>query len=143
MDDVQLPVVAFAGNLTPKSAGKAALSMIIATLGGLSDTPQSLCGVACKPVIAVKSVSVSDAQDMRRVWTAVLIVDAPHCATTFGHFEIDFTRAKETAPELQFTELFAWRTGEVRVSIDLWWDESVTDYRIGFIAPCVCKESQL
>jgi hypothetical protein len=142
MDDRPSSEMALAGILSHSSRRKIAVAMLTATLGGFMDIPQSLCTVACKPTITVKSIHFSGAQEMRRVWTAALIVTAPQCATSSGRFEIDFTRAKEHAPDLQFTEQFEWRAGEIKVSLDLWWDEVVTDYRIGFIAPCVCKDMQ-
>ena len=43
---------------------------------------------------------------------------------------------------MQFTEQFEWRPGEIGVSVDLWWDETISGHRIGFVAPCVCREWQ-
>lgn len=116
------------------------LAVLVLMLGILTGTPQPQCAIACKPFVAIKDVQISDVQEKQRVWTAVLVVDGTRCATSSGRFEIDFTRAKETAPDMQFTEQFEWKPGEFKVSLDLWWDETMTDFRIGFIAPCVCRE---
>ncbi len=115
---------------------------LVLVLGVLIGPPQSRCAVACKPMITIKSVHLSELHDMQRVWTAILAVNASYCATSIGRFEIDFVREKEHAPDMQFTEQFDWRPGEIEVSITLWWDEVVPDYRIGFVAPCVCREWQ-
>jgi hypothetical protein len=117
-------------------------AIAVGFLAALAGSSQSHCGVACKPIITVKTVQMSAVQEMQRVWTAVLVVDSARCATSFGRFEIDFMREKEYAPDMQFTEQFDWKPGEIKVSLDLWWDEVVADYRIGFIAPCVCRELQ-
>ena len=107
-----------------------------------------LCSIAqtfgqtlCKPVLTFKEVRFSEIRAQQRTWTALLAVDASRCATTFGRFSINFTRLKETAPDLPFTEQFAWSPGQVEVSIVFWADEAVLDYSIGTIAPCACASA--
>ena len=117
-------------------------TVFVGALGALAVPPQAHCAVSCKPIIAIKSVQTSEPRDMKRGWTAILDVSAFFCATSFGRFEIDFIRQKENAPDVQFTEQFEWRPGEIAVSLELWWDETVSAYRIGFVAPCVCREWQ-
>jgi hypothetical protein len=41
---------------------------------------------------------------------------------------------------MQFTKPFTWKAGQFEVTVDFWGDEAVLDYRIGFIAPCVCRD---
>jgi hypothetical protein len=60
--------------------------------------------------------------------------------TRSGQFEIDVIRIKEYSPDVQFTEKYRWNSGQFDVSIELAADEAIEDYRIGFIAPCVCRE---
>src|SRR4051794_20409433 len=73
-----------------------------------------LCGTAplaaqaCKPAFAIKEIRFSQPQNQQRTWTAVLAVDASHCVTTSGRFDITFIRMKENAPDLPFTETFTW-----------------------------------
>jgi hypothetical protein len=134
-------------SLTPRISerrprGARRLSRAIIFVGALAVPPQAHCAVSCKPIIAIKSVQTSEPRDMKRGWTAILDVSAFFCATSFGRFEIDFIRQKEHAPDVQFTEQFEWRPGEIAVSLELWWDETVSAYRIGFVAPCVCREWQ-
>ena len=98
--------------------------------------------VACKPLLSIKSVRdvrASHAPASPWRWTAVVVGDARHCATRSGNFEIDFVRTKENAPDLQFTEKFRWQHDEFGIAMELTSDESVIDFRIGFIAPCVCR----
>ena len=66
----------------------------------------------------------------------MLAVDASHCVTTSGRFDITFVRMKENAPDLPFTETFTWRPGRIEVSLDFWWDEAVLDQWIGDITAC-------
>ena len=140
MDGPRSSLVAIFGRLARIARGKLAAATLVVLFGILTSAQQSQCAVVCKPIITTKSVHFSEAQEMQRVWTAILAVDVAHCATSSGRFEIDFMRAKEHAPDMQFTEQFVWRPGEIEISIDLWWDEAVTGYRIGFIAPCVCRD---
>lgn len=98
--------------------------------------------VVCKPLLSIKTVRevrASYAPARPWTWTAILVGDARHCATRSGSFEIDFVRVKENAPDLQFTEKFRWQHDEFGIAMELTSDESVIDFRIGFIAPCVCR----
>lgn len=113
-----------------------AVPIILTALGG----GPAAAAVACKPAVTPQKVLISEPSGSQRLWTAVLAVDARTCASTSGSFEIDFVRQKETAPDLQFTERFTWRPGTIEVSIDIWIDETITDFRVGFVAPCVCPE---
>lgn len=102
----------------------------------------ALAAVTCKPILSVKNVREVRTSMFPQPWTwrATIHADRTFCATQAGSFEIDFVRIKEYAPDLQFTEKFQWVTGQFDVAIDLVADEAILDYRIGFIAPCVCRE---
>lgn len=99
-------------------------------------------GVTCKPILSVKNVREVRTSTFPQPWSwkATISVDRTFCATKSGSFEIDFVRIKEYSPDLQFTEKFQWVGGQFDVEIELEADESVLDYRIGFIAPCVCRD---
>jgi hypothetical protein len=101
---------------------------------------QAVADQLCKPVLSLRDVRVSEARSMQRTWTGVLFADASPCSTTSGPFEIEFTRLKETAPDLRFTERFTWTSERSEVSIDMWWDEWMEDYRIARIASCPCRD---
>jgi hypothetical protein len=99
--------------------------------------------IACKAMLSFRNV-----REVRQpipplvpwTWRATITADARFCATRSGSFEIDFVRIKEYSVELQFTERFRWSAGQFDVSIELADDESILEYRMGFIAPCVCRE---
>ena len=103
----------------------------------------SLAAVACKPLLTIKNVrEIRPSKPPVRpwVWTATIVADSAYCANVRGAFEIDFIRTKEDAPDLQFTEAFQWTSGQFDVAIELALDEAIHDYRIGFVAPCLCRE---
>lgn|SRR5262249_51441539 len=118
---------------TPLSA---MLASAILLCGALPTAAQQLC----KPALVLKGARTSDARDLQRTWTGVLVTDASRCSTASGAFEIQFTRLKENGPDLRFTERFTWRPGQTEVSLDIWWDEWLQDYRIGTVESCPCRE---
>jgi hypothetical protein len=118
------------------------LTVVLALFFLSLNTPSAWSQVACKPLLSIKTVhearaSYAPASPWR--WTASVVADARHCATRSGAFEIDFVRIKENSPDLQFTEKFRWQHDEFSISMELTADEAVPEFRIGFIAPCVCR----
>jgi hypothetical protein len=101
---------------------------------------QAVAAELCKPVLSLRDARISEVRNLQRTWTGVLVADTSRCSTSSGPFEIEFTRLKETAPDLRFTERFTWASGRSEVSIDMWWDEWVEDYRIVRIASCPCRD---
>jgi hypothetical protein len=104
--------------------------------------PTALAALTCKPLLAIKNVREIRTSTMPRpwIWQATITADTSYCATKSGNFEIDFVRMQEYSPDVQFTEKYRWTAGQFDVSIELSADEAIVDYRIGFIAPCVCGE---
>jgi hypothetical protein len=98
--------------------------------------------VTCKPILSVKNVREVRTSTSPQPWTwnATIHANPIFCATRSGAFEIDFVRIKEYAPDLQFTAKFQWVSDQFDVAIELAADEAILDYRVGFIAPCVCRE---
>jgi len=97
--------------------------------------------ISCKPILSVQETSVlRTSETLPYTWKAIVFADNRHCATQSGMFEIDFLRIKEFGPDVQMTERFRWQAGRFEVSVELWADEAVLEHRIGFIAPCVCRE---
>jgi hypothetical protein len=88
---------------------------------------------------SVRDVRVASMPALPWRWSATIATDARHCATQSGTFEIDFVRIKENSPDLQFTEKLRWQSDAFEVSMELTSDEAILDFRIGFIAPCVCR----
>jgi len=103
----------------------------------------AFAAVTCKPILSIKNVrELRTAGQPVQPWTwkATIVADSSFCATKYGNFEIDFIRIKEYSLDLQFTEKYRWSAGQIDVSMELAADESILDYRIGFVAPCVCRE---
>jgi hypothetical protein len=115
-------------------------SILLAASLALFSVTQAAAGQLCKPVLALRDVRISEAHEMQRTWTGVLVADASRCSTTSGLFDIQFTRLKEISPDLQFTERFTWVSGQSELSLDFWWDEWLEDSRIVSIAPCPCRD---
>ncbi|MEJ0078666.1 MAG: hypothetical protein WDO17_25130 [Alphaproteobacteria bacterium] len=117
-------------------------NLMVALLGaGVGLTP-AIAAPLCKPVLAFKQVRFSQVQPetMERIWSATLAVDASRCATNSGRFEILFSRMKENAPEVDFTERFVWKPESVDVSVAFWADEAVEAYWLRNIAACPCRD---
>ena len=83
---------------------------LICAVPGIGPIP-AMAVPLCKPALAFKEVRFSPVQPetMERIWSATVSVDASPCATSPGRFEILFSRLKENAPEIDFTERFFWK----------------------------------
>lgn len=114
---------------------------VAAASAALGAAPVS-AGPLCHPSLAVRDVgfSATHPETTQRRWSATVLVDASRCATTFGRFEIMFTRQKENGPEADFVEPFVWMPGDVKVSVEFWADEAVEAYRLTGIAACPCRD---
>jgi hypothetical protein len=115
-------------------------SILLAASIALSGAPQVAVAQLCKPLLSLRDVRVSEMREMHRTWTGVVTADASPCSTTSGQFDIEFTRLKEIAPDLQFTERFTWVSGQSKLSLDFWWDEWLENSRIISVAPCPCHD---
>jgi hypothetical protein len=92
----------------------------------------------CHPTIALKEVRTSY-QPQQRVWTALFAVNASKCATSAGRFTLSLVRLKDISPDLRFIEPATWTPGDVKVAVDLADDETIGDFGIHNIAPCLCR----
>lgn len=126
----------------PSTPGRIARTSLLAGVLVALWATNALATIACKPLLTIKNVREVRTSTMPKPWTwqAIIIADASYCATPSGWFEIDVIQIKEYAPDVQFTQKYRWNPGQFDVSIDLEADEAIDDYRIGFIAPCVCRE---
>jgi len=125
------------------SLWRPALASLLALLFACATGPASASAIVCKPLLSFKNVREirsATAPVAPWIWRVSIVANANYCATRTGQFEIDFIRIKENSADLQFTEKLRWRAGQFDVSIDLAADEAILDYRIGFIAPCVCPD---
>jgi hypothetical protein len=122
---------------------RSALTSLLACALVASWATDALAAVTCKPILSIKNVRelrTTERPVQPWTWKATIVADASYCATRSGDFEIDFIRIKEYSLDVQFTEKYRWSSGQIDVSMELAADESILDYRIGFIAPCVCRE---
>lgn len=109
---------------------------------GLVGTTHATGQQVRRPALTVSEVKLSAMQPptMQRKWNAVMSVDASHCATTAGRFEIGFSRLKENGPEVDFREPLTWQAPSVKVSVDFWADEAVKSYWVNDVEPCPCRK---
>ena len=127
----------------PSTLRRGALTSLVACAFVAACATNALAAITCKPLLSIKNVrELRTAERPVQPWTwkATIVADASYCATRSGNFEIDVIRIKEYSPDMQFTEKYRWNAGQFDVSIELAADEAIEDYRIGFIAPCVCRE---
>jgi hypothetical protein len=117
------------------------LSGLVAGIVALISVTQALGQQLCRPALAIKDVRFSEMRPptWERKWTAVVSVDASRCAmNSIGSFEIVFSRMKENAVEMEFSEKFTWSSPAVTVAVDFWADEAVERYWISNVSACVC-----
>jgi hypothetical protein len=119
------------------------ITRVLAAVVGLVPATQAIGQSLCRPTLTFKDIEFSEMQPptMERKWSAIVSVDASHCAANSeGRFEVVFTRLKENGLELDFHEPFAWRSPSVKVSVDFWADEApeVKGYRIDNVSTCPC-----
>jgi hypothetical protein len=75
----------------------------------------------CHPKLTVTDVQFSQMNPptLERKWTAIVSIDATGCQTdSSGDFDIVFTRLSENAPDLEFSERFAWRPPSIDVAVN-------------------------
>ena len=114
--------------------------IVASTLGVASVVPVTghpLCG----PKLTVTDVQFSEMipPTLERKWTAIVSVEASGCQTdSSGYFDIVFTRLSEIAPDLEFSERYAWRPPSVEVAVNFAASEAVQHFRVDNITSCVC-----
>jgi hypothetical protein len=95
----------------------------------------------CHPKLTVTDVQFSEMipPTLERKWTAIVSIDATGCQTdSNGYFDMVFTRLSETAPDLEFSERFAWRPPSVDVAVNFAANEAVQHFRVENITSCTC-----
>ena len=111
------------------------LLLVVALSGGAT---QAAGESMCKPTLVIHDVKFSDVELDQHTWSARIAVDAAHCATASGRFNIRFVRLKENAPDESFREQFSWAPGENEVSMLFAADEVVIKYAIEALS-CQCR----
>jgi hypothetical protein len=131
----------FAFNTTHLYRAAASIAAVLAFVCATRAMGQDMSGYTCRPTLAISDVHFTEMQPptLSRTWSAVVAVDAAHCATNAtGTFEIVFVREKETGPDLEFRERFVWRASSVKVQVNFAADEAVQSYRIDNVTACDC-----
>ncbi len=140
---IRLALVARMARAACRRLRRLALALLIDCSSAAPGATGAPAAMACRPTLSVKNVReirLSPMPTVPWIWRATIAADTSFCATRSGSFEIDFIRIKEQTPDLQFTEKFRWQAGQFDVAIELAPDESILEFRIGFVAPCVCRE---
>lgn len=120
---------------------RSVISVIVASALGPASIVLVNGDPLCHPKLAVINVQFSEMipPTLERKWTAVVSVDTSGCQTdSSGYFEIAFTRLSETAPDLEFSERFAWRPPSVEVTVNFAANEAVQHFRVKNITSCIC-----
>lgn len=141
--DVSSAATAGAGKVIAGIRNRAVTLLLILSILLLDITSALSQVLACRPFLSTKAVQEirpASPQPLPWKWHATIVVDSNFCASRSGNFEIDFIRLKENSSDLQFTQTFRWAENPFDISIELSPDEAILEFRIGFIAPCVCRE---
>jgi hypothetical protein len=115
-------------------------SLLVAATVTLPAWPVAFAAPKCKPALSLNQYEVAPKPMSVRTWTARIDVDASHCASASGRFNIDFVRGKTNLPDQQLTRQLTWTPGRVEVSMDIQRDELLVDFSIGDVATCPCRE---
>jgi hypothetical protein len=116
-------------------------SLLLASVVGPTGITEAISQRLCRPTLTINNVQFSPMQPptLERMWSAVVSVDASRCqANSTGYFDIVFTRLSETAPDIEFSERYAWRPPSVEVAVNFAANEAVQRFRVENITSCVC-----
>ena len=97
----------------------------------------------CRAKLTVTDVQFSEMipPTLERKWKAKVLVDTSTCQRdSSGYFDIRFTRLSETAPDLEFTERFAWRPPTIEVAVKFAANEAVQGYWVENVSSCICRK---
>ena len=95
--------------------------ILVTSIMGLVSVTEVDGQQTCRPTLIVQEVQFSEMQppSMERRWSAVVYIDASHCAAnSTGHFAIAFIRLKEIGLDIEFREQFVSKTPSVKVAVD-------------------------
>jgi hypothetical protein len=115
-------------------------SLLIAAIVALPAGPVASATPMCKPALSLNEYEVAPKSMSVRTWTARIDVDASHCASASGRFNMEVVRGKTDLPDQHFTRQLTWTPGRVEVSMDIQRDELLVDFSITDVAACPCRE---
>jgi hypothetical protein len=73
-----------------------------------------------------------------RVWKAELTGNASQCREESGLFQLQITRWKESAPDLDFLVTEVWQAGRFDVELTMAVDEAIGAAQVMWISRCSC-----
>jgi hypothetical protein len=118
---------------------RAHCAILLAGTAALFSATQTNGETLCRPTLTFEQARLAETRGLQRRWSAVVTVDASECATTSGRFFVNVVRLKEMTPDLLFSEEFTWNRGRIEISVELWLDEAVLNYWIGYVPMCPCR----
>ena len=121
-------------------ASRVLAALLIAAVMALPGRVSAFAAPECKPALSLTQYEFAPKRMSVRTWTARIAVDATHCASAAGPFNMDFVRGREEMPDQPFTQQFTWTPGQVEVSMNLQSDELLVDFSIGDVAACPCRQ---
>lgn len=133
---------ALSSKLRPAGASARAGLALLACAMGLLNVTQALGQPTCRPALTITEVRYSAMQlpKTERTWTAIVTAEPSSCLTSSGQFDIVFSIERESGPDFEVRQTFAWRSGAATISRAFWMDEAPAAYRIENIAPCACRK---
>jgi hypothetical protein len=125
----------FGSNVRSRLSSVVTIATFALAAGIGSAAPEAICrpGIEFHPL---RPISGEFPQE--RLWKADLTGDASQCREQSGLFQLQITRLKENAPDLDFLVIEVWRAGQFEVQLTLANDEAIGLSQIIWIARCSC-----
>lgn len=112
---------------------------MIATCALLASVGSTGAGDFCRPRLELHPFRpISGVLPKERVWKADLTGYALQCREESGLFQLQITRLKDNAPDLDFLVTKQWRTGPFEVVLTSAPDEQIGLAQIMWISRCTC-----
>ena len=111
----------------------------VVALGMLGPMSPAAATKVCRPAIEIQSHELARPYNLRRIWTANVSIDASTCTTDTGLFSLRIVRSAENAPDLEFVEPMLWQTGQKKLTLEFWIDETVESAEVSAVADCPCR----
>jgi hypothetical protein len=115
--------------------GAVTISAFALSTGIGSPAPEAFC----RPRLELNPFRpISNVFAQERVWKAELTGFASQCREESGLIQLQITRWKENAPDLDFLVTKVWRAGRFEVELTLVADEAIGVTQIMWISRCSC-----
>jgi hypothetical protein len=116
-------------------------SVTIAVCAWLVSVGSAGAEAFCRPRVELDPFHpISGAIPQERVWKADLTGYALQCMEVSGLFQLQITRLKDNAPDLDFLITEHWRVGRFEVVLTSAPDEAIGLAQIMWISRCTCTQ---